>query len=69
MIEENEAVETARRELDEREIPYDDREVLVHTEDSDYVVVFPPPPNTRAGDFTFRISSADGTILEVRIER
>jgi hypothetical protein len=69
VIEESEAVETARRELDQREIPYDDREVLVHMENSDYVVVFPPPPNTRAGDFTFKISSADGSILEVSIER
>ncbi|MGH2681722.1 MAG: hypothetical protein ACRDIX_00630 [Actinomycetota bacterium] len=69
VIEEREAVEAAQRELDQREIPYADREAQVRLEDSDYVVVFPPPPDTRAGDFTLRISSADGSILDVRIER
>jgi hypothetical protein len=69
VIEESEAVEVARRKLEEQGIPHEDREVQVHIEDSDYVVVFPPPPNMRAGDFTLRISCSDGSILDVRIER
>lgn len=69
MIDENEAVDAARRELDQMEIPHGDREVRVHMEDSDYVVVFPPPPDMRAGAFTLRVSSSDGSIVDVRIER
>jgi hypothetical protein len=69
VIEQDEAVEAARRELEQRGIPHDDREVVVRIEGSDYVVVFPPPPNTRAGDFTLRVSCSDGSILDVRIER
>lgn len=69
MIEEREAVQAARRELEQQGIPHEDREVVVHLEDSDYVVVFPPPPNMRAGDFTLRVSCEDGSILDVRIER
>jgi hypothetical protein len=68
-IAESEAIEAAQQELAQREIPYTDREVRVHLEDPVYVVVFPPPPNTRGGDFTLRISAVDGSVLDVRIER
>ena len=68
VISQAEAVETARRWLEETSGSLADRTPTVTRKDT-YVVVFPPSGTMRSGDFTVVVDPGTGKVLGVLIER
>jgi hypothetical protein len=68
MISKEHAIEAAKKKLDEIQVDYTGRDVSA-SQQHVYKVVFPPPPNMRAGDFTLFIDSETGEVLAMRLER
>ncbi len=68
MISQAEALETARRWLEQTTGPLTDRTPNVRLRET-YVVVFPPSGTMRSGDFTVVVDPDTGKVLGVSIHR